>query len=513
MTSNHLLLYRLAELMLEHEQHILPVDLLFDDKQIGDFVKSIQIDSPYQQMLFEGVLTESVREEKLYVSFTVEGYFHFLLGSLLYNLSTDKSSDYFIDLISFNSLNGIYEGITECLIKQTTNSKFDCVVELIDKGETFINLCVAPLANGFTIQNEDKILSLLLQNETENDFSVLYQTISFLRKQNKIEIVDRILEQLVIEFKEKKLFANQFYFSRIRIASLIHEYPDELVKLAEEAIKKRNEILFEIDENILPRLLLDFYSILVNKGQLKLSTLFAFEFNIYDFESNILVDNYYNIIYPLLETGQFELAEKIFQRCKINNENNGVFINWSGFIFQSWYELKSQDPNHLETGLQLYEKSCKIIDKEFGVYSIRKYENLENLGYAYGLKGDYNKSLNYLNQAISIVSKSCHTEVIYPLGNLYEMMAVTLNELGEYADALEYTYKSDECKLLQVENNSPEMAWNHYDRSKIFMKMGNISEAKNSMILALTIRENSLGIDNELTIQTRKEFEEITNAL
>ena len=71
MTSNHLLLYRIAELMLEHEQHILPVDFLFDDEQIGDFVKSIQIDSPYQQMVFEGVLSESVREEKLFVSFTV----------------------------------------------------------------------------------------------------------------------------------------------------------------------------------------------------------------------------------------------------------------------------------------------------------------------------------------------------------------------------------------------------------------------------------------------------------
>jgi hypothetical protein len=70
MTSNQLLLYRIAELMLEHELHILPVDLLFDDSQIGDFVKSIQIDSPYQQMLLEGVLTESVREEKLFVSFT-----------------------------------------------------------------------------------------------------------------------------------------------------------------------------------------------------------------------------------------------------------------------------------------------------------------------------------------------------------------------------------------------------------------------------------------------------------
>ena len=89
MTDNHLLLNRLAELMLKHEQHILPVDLLFDDEQIGDFVKSIQIDSPYQQMLLEGVLTESVKDEKLYVSFTVEGYFHFVLGEFLFKINSE----------------------------------------------------------------------------------------------------------------------------------------------------------------------------------------------------------------------------------------------------------------------------------------------------------------------------------------------------------------------------------------------------------------------------------------
>ena len=60
MTNNHLLLYHLAELMLEREQHTLPVDDLFEDEQIGGFVRSINIDSPYQQSLFEGVLTETI---------------------------------------------------------------------------------------------------------------------------------------------------------------------------------------------------------------------------------------------------------------------------------------------------------------------------------------------------------------------------------------------------------------------------------------------------------------------
>ena len=69
MTANYLLIYRLAELMLEKQQHVLAVDDLFEDEQIGEFVKSIQIDSPYQQMLLEGVLTESVKENKLFETY------------------------------------------------------------------------------------------------------------------------------------------------------------------------------------------------------------------------------------------------------------------------------------------------------------------------------------------------------------------------------------------------------------------------------------------------------------
>ena len=105
MTDNYLLLYHLAECMLKHQQHYIAVDELFDDEVISDFVKSIQIDSPYQQMLHQGVLTESVRDEKLYISFTVEGYFHFVLGEVIFDHSKDKEYSYFITLLENNQLN------------------------------------------------------------------------------------------------------------------------------------------------------------------------------------------------------------------------------------------------------------------------------------------------------------------------------------------------------------------------------------------------------------------------
>ncbi len=41
MTCNHLLLYHLAELTFVHEQNILQVDLIFDDKQIEIWVNQV----------------------------------------------------------------------------------------------------------------------------------------------------------------------------------------------------------------------------------------------------------------------------------------------------------------------------------------------------------------------------------------------------------------------------------------------------------------------------------------
>ena len=116
-------------------------------------------------------------------------------------------------------------------------------------------------------------------------------------------------------------------------------------------------------------------------------------------------------------------------------------------IYQSWYELKSKDLNHLLKGIELYQIATGLIDSDFGKYSIIKYQNLENLGYALSLNGEHEKSCQYLDEAIMIIKKSYKTDTTYLLGNTHGMKAVSLNFLGKYEEALEYSFKSDECKL------------------------------------------------------------------
>jgi tetratricopeptide (TPR) repeat protein len=201
MTGNHLLLYRLAELMLDFEQHILPVDLLFDDEKIGDFVKSIQIDSPYQQMLLDGVLTESVREEKLYVSFTVEGYFHFVLGEVIYSRAEGLGAEALKYIVEENNLNGAKEGVEQCLIRDVQKDDLSRLVWMIDNSNRSLDCAIHPLSHAFLFshfehdynadkkkdhsQHCDHILQKLLENQTERDVEALVKSIKILQLNKK----------------------------------------------------------------------------------------------------------------------------------------------------------------------------------------------------------------------------------------------------------------------------------------------------------------------------------------
>jgi tetratricopeptide (TPR) repeat protein len=220
MTGNHLLLYRLAELMLEHEQHILPVDLLFDDEQIGDFVKSIQIDSPYQQMLLEGVLTESVKDEKLFVSFTVEGYFHYVLGEVIHNRTEGSDAESLKQIVEENNLNGAKEGVEQCLIRDMHKSAWDRTLNLIAFGSEIVNWCIVPFTKALLIAksktrtkraNEralfnhvELMLSMLFKRQTPQLIKLLEESIKQLQSLSKFKIVECVYKaaQNLIELED-----------------------------------------------------------------------------------------------------------------------------------------------------------------------------------------------------------------------------------------------------------------------------------------------------------------------
>ena len=199
MTDNHLLLYRLAELMLEHEQHIMPVDMLFDDEQIGDFVKSIQIDSTYQQMLREGVLTEFVRDEMLYVTFTVEGYFHFLLGEVISNSMSNRNAKYLFPKIINSRLIGAKSGLEQYFIKCARTGEVSIIYDFIDLHSDTLSLIVKPLASLIVSNEHQIVLNNLFKETTENDINVLIEVLEYLFK--KVPAAHDKLQNELLKYK------------------------------------------------------------------------------------------------------------------------------------------------------------------------------------------------------------------------------------------------------------------------------------------------------------------------
>jgi hypothetical protein len=263
MTDNHLLLYRLAELMLEHEQHILPVDFLFDDDKIGDFVKSIQIDSPYQQMLLEGVLTESVKDEKLFVSFTVEGYFHYLLGEVIYNKTKGLAADALKQIVEENKLNGAKEGVEQCLIIDVHKADLTRLIWLIDESDKSLELAVAPLANALLSRAVGEVLNKLMINPSFHDLIVLGRVLSlfdsnlktsFSAEINKrLKDIDNIDALIIHEFNTQNLIEVKNKLKIIEDLGLINERIEAHLKnkfrvIISSFIKTKNKLNIETIE-------------------------------------------------------------------------------------------------------------------------------------------------------------------------------------------------------------------------------------------------------------------------
>ncbi len=259
MTNIHLLLYRIACNTLEKQKNSLLVDELFNDEQIGDFVKSIQIDSPYQQMLSEGILTESVKDEKLYVSFTVEGYFHYVLGEVIYNQSMGQGTQFLLNIIEHNKINGAKEGVEQCLIRDIDKNEISRVIEMIDLGGEAERVARYPLAHAFMKLQIEIVFKALMGNPSINDWTVIKFVRGLLlnkQKQDIVNALDGILKEsenlretitnLInanseIDFKEALTLIS--IYSEINALDQAKNYYTKYIEKAEERIDEESLVM------------------------------------------------------------------------------------------------------------------------------------------------------------------------------------------------------------------------------------------------------------------------------
>jgi tetratricopeptide (TPR) repeat protein len=466
MTSNHLLLYRLAELMLEHEQHILPVDLLFDDEQIGDFVKSIQIDSPYQQMLFEGVITETVSDEKLFVSFTVEGYFHYVLGEVIYKETKAKGPVELKRIVEENKLNAIKPGFEQFFIKCAINENESVIIDLIDLLPNNLDLIVKAFVLLIVNKEKKKVLDSLFEKVTDNDLLLLIEVLN---------CINNYIPQILIEFESELL--------KYKFLSEIDIFKKSYV----EAL--RNAPTDSIDLKFLDKIS-------------------SSDFDI-EFEINIVKINLY------FKLNKFRLAEKtikrnlfILKKLKLNNRRNIVKMffnnistyyseigNYNLAIDASKKALTFSDKNQTDYGILTNNLALRYIEidkydeaenylnialsfdiNKFGSYSENVASRYGNFGLLNIKKENYIVAIDYLKKALKI-DKSL-------FGNEDDIIATRLINLSEayrntnqIEDALICIFESRKIDITNYGDKHPMIAYSYNIEAHIYMQLEDFDKA------------------------------------
>ena len=456
MTSNHLLLYRLAELMLEHEQHILPVDLLFDDEQIGDFVKSIQIDSPYQQMVLEGVLTESVREEKLYVSFTVEGYFHYVLGEVLEIYYQRLGINNLIELVQKKFQKFSELGLSHFLINQINIGNNQIIVKIMELGFQNPNVLTQPI-----------VQILLTQPEFKDIFryknKILWASVSKrIIEINKYTLIEKFLSNFDSNYS-KELLNNENlpHLTNEYLVSFINELDNNSLKMSLSFYLGRYEDVIEIYERIRA------------DNQVSCGSLFI-------------------VASAMIDIGQFETASNLLRLEGLSDEDSIEKLRLESIAFN---------------GLKLNEKAILSVDKSIeksrelkGAYHNKTAELINLRGLYLLANSEFEKSIIYLKEAGNIFYR-LKGEKSFEFATTINNIGLVYYHSGDFVNAIKEWVRAISIFESFGMVNHPETAIIHKNLTYCYYKLEEFTKAKIHIQKSFDIlTENGL-VESEIAIE------------
>lgn len=117
-----------------------------------------------------------------------------------------------------------------------------------------------------------------------------------------------------------------------------------------------------------------------------------------------------------------------------------------------------------------------------------------NVGLALLRYGDYRRSLEYLNKALSIREQALSPD--HPdLAQSYNNVGATYNELGNHAKALEYLLEALEICEKVLPSDHPDLASSYNNVGGAYGDLGDHAKAQEYLLKALKIREKVLPPD------------------
>ena len=396
--------------MLEKQQHILLLDDLFEDEQIGSFVRSIQIDSPYQQLIFEGVLTETIKEDRVMVTFTVEGYFHYVLGEVIEKQTLDKGAKALKGLLENNKLRGITEGVEECLLRDVEKNDLSRLMWLIDEGGKALEASSYPLAQSFLIHPIEKVMDVLLADPTENDIKVLEKAISELESAQKNDKVKSLYQYI-----NSTVNPNSALEAKLYVRSIEHIPKEKRI----EALKKLTFLKIE--------------------------------------HQNEIAGYYYYYLAQQFLIAEHDKAIEHYEKSlaidlKVHGDEHPSTASTYSNLGSVW-----SDKGEYDKAIDYYEKSLAIALQVYGNQHPSTGTSYNNLGLVWSYKGEYDKAIEYYEKSLAIYLEAHGAQ--HPLtGTSYNNLGLVWSDKGEYDKAIDFLKKSLAIDLKVNGNQHPSIS-------------------------------------------------------
>ena len=480
MTNNHLLLYHLAELMLEREQHTLPVDDLFEDEQIGGFVRSINIDSPYQQSLFEGVLTETIKKGQVLVYFTVEGYFHYVLGEVVYKKALGKEPEFLKNIIENNQLKGAIEGVKECLIRDVQKNRFDRLTCLVDFGGKALDACVVPFCKALTLNMVKGEITYLIGSKVKVEWltHLLFKTFTFY----DMILLDNVIT--VLYRSDKRHIGDEVLKRIARIIAPLdwpNWFPARMIVLMCQGLKKANRD--EMDVDLIPKWIDKSYRFLLERNWDAIEIV-TIKFELLEVQAGLkypyhqIIDGYIECLDDLYKSDNLKttIAASVQNSIgyfydKIGEVNNSV--KFYKKALQTRLELHPQENHHIaniynnlgvvymdhnpDLALKYLKKALTIEENILGEFSPNTAMTMINLSKVYRDLEQFTKAVEICSKACSILNNfNSHDEELNignkALADIYFQWGKRLYFKDKFKEAIEYLLLS--TNISQTSNNT-----------------------------------------------------------
>ena len=460
-------LKNLSQALLEREQLQLSLDELFDHPLLGIAVKNIQIDSPHQQLLRKGIISQYFIDDSLQVSFTMEAALYYIAAL---DVNTEKLPSLPFEKFMWKEVARSFAW--QCVASGQSMALYDW----IDNESIPVEILVKGLSESLILNGARSTLQQLLVTPTARDYGILDKAFDLLAENRPGEKEQRATELL----SELLLHPDpQGRELKIRLMS------DAGKAIADKAFNEMNEDSSNFSSQELlgwAKYLSRFgrhrnAEIAINKA-VKLS---AEEFC--DASEGIFEER----IFVARSLGKFRESLELIEEWERILLNNGSLSELRNANLASSRGKAFEHLAQYTVAIRYYSMAMEIFESRFGLHKIETIDSFLDVGDVANHLGNYDDALNIYIQ--------CSNRFQRVFGESHPNVASTLMRIGDiwqtkgqYDKALEFFESALKINIDYYGESHPNVA-------SIITRIGDVRNTKGQYDMALEFFESALKIN------------------